>query len=239
ELERGRAIAGGQSAEEKPYVEFRDTRAFGDEQRRDMGLDEGEDGDEGEDREGREGGERRGEAAPPPAAPEAAPGPRRERPGTGAWPRRDGPAGTRSGRGPGRGSGRGPREITGRTRPNTVHRILRMLRPAYPIETERLTLRPFSADDLEGLYAYQSLPEVARFLYWEPRTLEESRTFLRQKMMASTIEKEGDWLVLAVVWRQTGDLMGEVNLQWRSREHRQGEIGYIFNPAFHGKGFAT
>lgn len=84
ELERGRAIAGGQSAEEKPYVEFRDTRAFGDEQRRDMGLDEGEDGDEGEDREGREGGERRGEAAPPPAAPEAAPGPRRERPGTGA-----------------------------------------------------------------------------------------------------------------------------------------------------------
>lgn len=75
ELERGRAIAGGQSAEEKPYVEFRDTRAFGDEQRRDMGLDEGEDGDEGVDREGREGGERRGEAAP---------GPRRERPGTGA-----------------------------------------------------------------------------------------------------------------------------------------------------------
>ena len=114
-----------------------------------------------------------------------------------------------------------------------------MLRPADPIETERLTLRPFSADDLEGLYAYQSLPEVARFLYWEPRTLEESRTFLRQKMMASTIEKEGDWLVLAVVWRQTGNLMGEVNLQWRSREHRQGEIGYIFNPAFHGKGFAT
>src|SRR5690606_8942386 len=75
ELERGRAIAGGQSAAEKPYVEFRDTRAFGDEQRRDMGRDEGEDADEGVDREGREGGERRGEAAP---------GPRRERPGTGA-----------------------------------------------------------------------------------------------------------------------------------------------------------
>ncbi|TDB95878.1 GNAT family protein [Actinomadura sp. 7K534] len=114
-----------------------------------------------------------------------------------------------------------------------------MLRPAYPIETERLALRPFCADDLEGLYAYQSLPEVARFLYWEPRNMEESRAFLKQKMMASTVEKEGDWLVLAVVRRQTGDLIGEVNLQWRSREHRQGEIGYIFNPAYHGKGFAT
>ncbi|MFD0905750.1 GNAT family N-acetyltransferase [Actinomadura sediminis] len=114
-----------------------------------------------------------------------------------------------------------------------------MLRPAYPIETERLTLRPFREDDLEGLYAYQSLPEVARFLYWEPRNLEESRSFLKEKMTAATVEREGDWLVLAVVLRETGQLMGEVNLQWRSRDHRQGEIGYIFNPAFHGRGFAT
>ena len=114
-----------------------------------------------------------------------------------------------------------------------------MLRPAYPIVTERLILRPFHEDDLDGLYAYQSLPEVARFLYWEPRNMEESRAFLRQKMSASTVEKEGDWLVVAVVRRETGDLIGEVNLQWRSREHRQGEIGYIFNPSFHGQGFAT
>ena len=114
-----------------------------------------------------------------------------------------------------------------------------MLRPTYPIETGRLTLRPFHEDDLEGLYAYQSLPEVARFLYWEPRSVEESRSFLRQKMAARTVEREGDWLVLAVVRRETGDLVGEVNLQWRSREHRQGEIGYILHPAFHGRGFAT
>ncbi|WP_131741682.1 GNAT family N-acetyltransferase [Actinomadura roseirufa] len=114
-----------------------------------------------------------------------------------------------------------------------------MLRPTYPIETERLLLRPFSEGDLEGLYAYQSLSEVARFLYWEPRNLDESRSFLQQKMSASTVEKEGDWLVLAVVWRESGALAGEVNLQWRSREHRQGEIGYILNPAFHGRGIAT
>jgi RimJ/RimL family protein N-acetyltransferase len=114
-----------------------------------------------------------------------------------------------------------------------------VLRPTFPIETERLSLRPFRDDDLEGLYAYQSLPEVARFLYWEPRDQAESRSFLREKMAASSLEKEGDWLVLAVEWRETGDLVGEVNLQWRSREHRQGEIGYILNPAFHGRGFAT
>ncbi|MGK5556307.1 GNAT family N-acetyltransferase [Actinomadura kijaniata] len=114
-----------------------------------------------------------------------------------------------------------------------------MLRPQYPLETERLLLRPFATGDLEELHAYQSLPEVARFLYWEPRTVEESRVFLRQKMAATALEKEGDWLVLAVEQRATGALIGEVNLQWRSQQHRQGEIGYIFNPAYHGRGFAT
>ncbi|MBW8482742.1 GNAT family N-acetyltransferase [Actinomadura parmotrematis] len=114
-----------------------------------------------------------------------------------------------------------------------------MLRPDYPLRTDRLLLRPFEPGDLAELYAYQSLPEVARFLYWEPRDLEESRVFLQQKMASSALEKEGDWLVMAVLWRETGALVGEVNLQWRSREHRQGEIGYIFNPAYHGRGFAT
>ncbi|MFC0041869.1 GNAT family N-acetyltransferase [Actinomadura rayongensis] len=114
-----------------------------------------------------------------------------------------------------------------------------MLRPRYPLRTRRLLLRPFQPGDLEGLYAYQSQPEVARFLVWEPRTLEESRVFLRQKMDAATLEKEGDWLVAAVVAAETGELMGEINLQWSSREHCQGEIGYVLNPAFHGHGYAT
>ncbi|MEV4256704.1 GNAT family N-acetyltransferase [Spirillospora sp. NPDC049652] len=114
-----------------------------------------------------------------------------------------------------------------------------MLKPAYPIRTERLDLRPFRDEDLEALYVYQSLPEVARFLYWEPRSLEESRSFLREKKAAAGWEREGDWLALAVEWRERGEVIGEVNLQWSSRRDRTGEIGYIFNPAYHGKGFAT
>ncbi|MFC5185592.1 GNAT family N-acetyltransferase [Actinomadura harenae] len=114
-----------------------------------------------------------------------------------------------------------------------------MLKPVYPIRTERLDLRPFRDEDLGALYAYQSLPEVARFLYWEPRSLEESRSFLREKQAADGWEREGDWLALAVVWRERAEVIGEINLQWSSRQDGSGEIGYIFNPAYHGKGFAT
>jgi len=38
---------------------------------------------------------------------------------------------------------------------------------------------------------------------------------------------------------ETGVLIGDVVLFWRSREHRQGEIGYIFHPDYHGNGYAT
>lgn len=40
ELERGRAIAAGQPPKEEPYVEFRDTRAFDEEERRENGVEE-------------------------------------------------------------------------------------------------------------------------------------------------------------------------------------------------------
>ncbi|MER7546808.1 YhjD/YihY/BrkB family envelope integrity protein [Spirillospora sp. NPDC127506] len=42
ELERGRAIAGGTPEDEEPYVEFRDTRGFDEQDRREAGLKEAE-----------------------------------------------------------------------------------------------------------------------------------------------------------------------------------------------------
>ena len=41
ELERSRAIAAGQPPKEEPYVEFRDTRAFDEEERRETGVENG------------------------------------------------------------------------------------------------------------------------------------------------------------------------------------------------------
>ena len=114
-----------------------------------------------------------------------------------------------------------------------------MLHPTYPISTERLALRPFTHADLDDVHAYHSLDEVVRYLYWEPQDRAGSSDALAQKMGQTTLTKEGDRLTIAVEWPETGRVIGEVNLMWRSREHRQGEIGYVFNPEFHGRGFAT
>jgi RimJ/RimL family protein N-acetyltransferase len=114
-----------------------------------------------------------------------------------------------------------------------------VLRPAYPLQTARLTLRPFLPGDLEELFAIHSRPEVARFLYWEARDLEQVREVLDGKLRQSVLEDEGQGLALAVVWRKVGVLVGEVSLLWLSRRHRQGEIGFLFHPGYQGKGLAT
>jgi RimJ/RimL family protein N-acetyltransferase len=114
-----------------------------------------------------------------------------------------------------------------------------MLRPDYPIRTPRLTLRPYRADDFDYLYDIQSRPEVTRYLLFGVRNRDEVRKSLRQRVAATELDDEGGSLILAVVLPETGAVIGDVVLFWRSREHRQGEIGYIFHPDHGGKGYAT
>jgi RimJ/RimL family protein N-acetyltransferase len=114
-----------------------------------------------------------------------------------------------------------------------------VLRPDYPIETERLTLRPFRADDFDALYAIQSRPDVVRYLYWEPRDERQVRDALAMRIAQTELTEPGQWLNLAVVVRESGVLVGDVALRWVSSEHRSGEIGYVFHPDHRGHGYAT
>lgn len=114
-----------------------------------------------------------------------------------------------------------------------------MIKPHYPIITFRLLLRPFTDADLDALFAYHSLPEVAQFLYWHPRSLEDTQTALQKKKEQAFFTEEGSVLCLAICLQETAQLIGEVILFWRSREHQQGEIGFVFNPHFGGHGYAT
>ncbi|GLZ42464.1 GNAT family N-acetyltransferase [Actinokineospora sp. NBRC 105648] len=113
-----------------------------------------------------------------------------------------------------------------------------MLRPAYPITTRRLFLRPFAEDDLDALFKIQSREDVTKYLYWGPRTREEVAQAIQDRLLMTEIEEAGDKIVLAVALRETGELIGDVTLGWHSAEHLGGEIGYTLHPDHHGKGYA-
>lgn len=113
-----------------------------------------------------------------------------------------------------------------------------MFRPTFPLETPRLVLRPFTTEDYADAFAYHGHADVVRYLYWEPPTPEEFRDVLARKIGRTTLEREGDGLNLAVVPREVGRVIGDVSLFWRSEEHRQGELGFVFHPDFQGRGYA-
>jgi RimJ/RimL family protein N-acetyltransferase len=94
-------------------------------------------------------------------------------------------------------------------------------------------------DDFEALFAYQSRPDVALWLEWDARTEHEVREALAKKIAAVAIENEGDVLALAMIRKDTGELVGDVILYLVSEEHRTAEIGYIVHPDHQGFGFTT
>ena len=111
--------------------------------------------------------------------------------------------------------------------------------PAWPLETERLLLRPFTPDDLDALYEIHSDEGVVRWLYNEPRSLEETRMLLARKTDGASVQAEGDWLGAAALLRETGELVADIAFLWASESHRQGELGFIVHPAHQGRGYAT
>ena len=110
-----------------------------------------------------------------------------------------------------------------------------MVSRALPIVTARLVLRPFTIDDLDAVHAHQRLPEVARYMLWEPRDREQTRGVVAQMATETTLDDDGDCLCLAVV--RDGVLIGQVEIVRRGAA--QGELGYVFHPAHQGHGFAT
>ena len=114
-----------------------------------------------------------------------------------------------------------------------------MFQPKYPVRTPRLLLRPYAPRDVDALHAYHQLPEVVRYLEPGPRSRADVQAMVAERIPARFLTAEGQALCLVAELAASGEVVGNCVLFWRSREHRRGEIGYVFNPAHHGRGLAT
>jgi len=113
------------------------------------------------------------------------------------------------------------------------------LRPTYPVVTARLSLRPLAATDIDELLAYRGRSDVCRYLPFAPMTRDVLRTRLDGDLSRTEITEHGQALTLGVQAKDTGRLLGDVVLFFRSREHAAGEIGYVFHPGAGGHGYAS
>lgn len=115
-----------------------------------------------------------------------------------------------------------------------------MLRPTYPITTDRLLLRPYAEGDFAFLCDLFARPDVMRYLYEEPRSPESVREMLDERIGNVALEKEGDHLSLLITRRDEPDTrIGNAMLAWISEQHAGAEVGYTIHPDHQGNGYAT
>jgi ribosomal-protein-alanine N-acetyltransferase len=100
-----------------------------------------------------------------------------------------------------------------------------------PIDTERLRIRHFTAEDWPAVHAYTSNASVMTHVPEGVMTAEQTRQFIAESM---TDEAR----TYAVDLRAENRLIGHVGFHpWFAP--RIYEIGWVFHPRYHGQGYAT
>jgi len=110
------------------------------------------------------------------------------------------------------------------------------------LETERLTLRPFTETDYPLILRISSDPKTTEYLYYWGRigmTPEaDAQRFLdyaNKNWKKSPIRAREFCLVL----KDTGEAIGDGSVEWVEDEAGTAEIGWILLPEYRGKGYAT
>jgi RimJ/RimL family protein N-acetyltransferase len=113
------------------------------------------------------------------------------------------------------------------------------LRPDYPVCTARLRLRPVTAADAEAMLAYRSLPEVCRYVPFEPMDTEQLAQRLAGRWSESTLGDGNPGMFLGIALADDDRVIGDLSLFGAEPEHRSAEIGWILHPDHSGHGYAT
>jgi [ribosomal protein S5]-alanine N-acetyltransferase len=112
----------------------------------------------------------------------------------------------------------------------------RMTRPA-DMNSQRISLRPFEASDLDELQAVMGHPDVMRFSLSGPKTKTETEDFIKR---CRTQYDEFGYGLLAVVYKDENRVIGYCGL---FRQEIDGvmelEIGYRLHPNYWRRGIAT
>ncbi len=105
------------------------------------------------------------------------------------------------------------------------------------LETTRLLLRSFKDEDLETLVAYRSHPDVERYQMWQNYNQAQAKDLISGNKHLDF--RQGGRFQIALEYKATGELIGDLYLRIDESDHRLGEVGYTLSKDYQRQGLAT
>jgi RimJ/RimL family protein N-acetyltransferase len=109
----------------------------------------------------------------------------------------------------------------------------------WPVHTDRLTLRPATADDADATWRFRRRADVSRWITRAPAVPEQHRAWFQDpdSLARTLVIEHGAEIV--------GDLMVRIEDAWAQAEiaerarGMQAELGWVLDPEHAGHGYAT
>ena len=99
-------------------------------------------------------------------------------------------------------------------------------------------LTEMKEDYLMDIHAYASNAEVCKYQPWGPNSIDDSKAYL-EEVLAEAGKEIRTRYVFAVLEKLNDEMIGAGELFNIDFANKTGEVGYIINPNFWGKGIAT
>lgn len=109
---------------------------------------------------------------------------------------------------------------------------------ALPLQTARLTLRDFVADDWLAVHSYAADADVSRYMEWGPNDATTTRAYI-ERVLVTQQEAPRHNFELAIALRADGRLIGGCGIHVSSPRNREGWIGYVLRRDCWGQGYAS
>ncbi len=107
----------------------------------------------------------------------------------------------------------------------------------HSLEDDTIYFKALNMKDYTDIHNFASDAEVSRYIGWNlMETLDQTKEFIKVMMKR---EAEGDYLYASATLKSTGKVIGTVMLFNIDKEANHGEIGYVFNKDYWGKGYGT
>lgn len=115
--------------------------------------------------------------------------------------------------------------------------VTKVFRNIPVLETEHLILRKMDKKDADDMYDYAKRTDTTRYLLWNPHP---DRKFSYQYLVYLNHQyKVGEFHDWAVVDKDSGRMIGTCGFTRFDYQNDGAEIGYVLNPDFWGRGYAT